>query len=1310
MASGSVYELKEEETPGTPLFLFDCTLGDGSVQSLSTHAVSWSGNIYQARVLDHNAFEFQNGTNDTVGSTASLRVLLADADAVMTQVDQTVGWKGAEVVVTFLFFDLAAATAASDSIVVFRGTADPVNQATETTLRLSFVNRLNLQRSYLPAVRIQRLCPWAFPGNSAQMEEAVSGGTAGVSSPFYECGYSAGLTGGVGNLNGSVPFTTCALSRSDCQLRGMFDQDSSGNVTCRFGGIEFVPPQIMVRSYGERGRHLSPVLDNLAVYNDCVPLVYGRGWYQPPIVFARNDGNLTRMEVLLSSGIIDGVDTVVVNDVEIPAGQPNINMTGTGWYNVVSTGTRNGAFDLDFVDNAGNPLGDPYGSMAYLSVVVPNQISDGTTLPEIDVLIRGLHLATYDTTGALLSTVFTNNPAWVLLDILQRAGWEATDLNIPSFAQAAAVCDVLIPATDLNGNPMTVARFQCNLIITWRRSVGDLVRGIGNNASILLTMGDNGLLQAVMQNTIANQQPTTPPPGSNSTETLDDGWPAYEFGDTVFSGIARRSDGSSSLTVSSLSLADTPNRFTVEFQDMLNEYQQDSLSVSDLDDVLLTGQEITVTLQALGIPNFSQAARVLTRELNKAVNGNTYVQFQTSVRAAGLKPGDIISLTYAREDWTRQPFRITSIAPGVNFRTAVISAQIHDDAWYSDTPTITQPAGRRQGSAGSGLPNPLSGTVINSDGSTDFGVTELQQALSDGTVSTLLTVSFVAPSKPTGSAAAIPLVSLSALVNTTAGTLPGGVTYYYAVSGVDANGGESVLSFIVTATIPAGTNTNTVTLQGLSLSSLTASCNVYRGVTSVTLRRIATGAALSATFSDPGLAGTTTPPPDQNYDHADFYWRMETQPTLQADQFSATTVGNSTLEMPVNEYAGLVVRITTGTGAGQEQIIASNTAQLITITAPWTVVPDATSHFAVSQAGYSLGGSTTSNQITFEVPTEPGSTVQICGRSANAYNEECSYQDSPVTRWQLGLGSGDLTDSDVPPAPVYGLAATGHGGLEVSGIGFATPTNTTTITSGSLTLYYWNELNGAAASQLAAALDATSGTCAPAAGGTFNLDDVLQIDAEILLVSLAPASDGTLTIARGVLSSTASAHTNGTAIYTLSRRTYVMPFPQGFFGSPSSGTYAYGVDLADARIAGAELFMTNKIGNGPVQNACYTSMTDEGLRTLSGGQFCFQVAGVVAVQNDAAPKVTVDTARSIGEVLATVNVAPSGGDLVVAVTQNETALCQVTIPNGSTVSNAVDGFGLPVLVAGATLNIDIVSVASGTDSMPGQDLTVTVTV
>ncbi len=78
------------------------------------------------------------------------------------------------------------------------------------------------------------------------------------------------------------------------------------NTTARFGGLEFVPAQILVRSFGEQASHLSPEVDNLALYNDFVPLVYGTAWYQPPIVFARNDGNLTHMEVLLGMGPIPG--------------------------------------------------------------------------------------------------------------------------------------------------------------------------------------------------------------------------------------------------------------------------------------------------------------------------------------------------------------------------------------------------------------------------------------------------------------------------------------------------------------------------------------------------------------------------------------------------------------------------------------------------------------------------------------------------------------------------------------------------------------------------------------------------------------------------------------------------------------------------------------------------------------------------------------------------------------------------------------------------------------------------------------------
>ncbi len=63
-------------------------------------------------------------------------------------------------------------------------------------------------------------------------------------------------------------------------------------------------------------------------------------------------------------------------------------------------------------------------------------------------------------------------------------------------------------------------------------------------------------------------------------------------------------------------------------------------------------------------------------------------------------------------------------------------------------------------------------------------------------------------------------------------------------------------------------------------------------------------------------------PPDPQFDHVDMYWRWELLPEAAAAIYSATTVGNPVLDLIVNTYRRLIVRITRGTGAGQEQIIA----------------------------------------------------------------------------------------------------------------------------------------------------------------------------------------------------------------------------------------------------------------------------------------------------------------------------------------------------------------------------------------------------
>lgn len=1304
MATISV--LKEMEVAGTPLFLFACTLPTGDVQYWSTHNVTFGGQQYLARVLKHNLFELKSSPDSASDGVSKVSITLANADAFLSSIERDVGWKGSQLTVTFLFFDLGSGVAASDTQVMFQGVANPPDESTESTLRLSFTNVLNLQRVYLPDIHIQRLCPWTFPATALERQQAVSGGSQGAFSPFYRCGYSPDQTGGVGNLNGAVPFDTCDYTRAECQQRGMFDTDNANNITRRFGGIEFLPPSIAVRSYGERGSHISLTLPNQALYNDFVPLVYGTGWYEPPVVFARNDGNLTHLEVLLGAGPINGVLAVVVNDTVIPVGISGTNMTATGWYNIVSLGGRNGSFNLDFTDANGNPLGDPYGSMAFMSVVVPNNISNGLALPELQVLVQGLTLARFDTSGNPLDTVFTNNPAWILLDAVLRGGWALSNLDLASFGVVAPSCDALVPTFDIYGNSTLVPRYQCNLLLTYRRSAGDVVRGVRNGSALYLTFGPTGLLQLNLEDTLALQQPAQLP-GSNSTEPLNGGWPAYEFGDNAFSGIARSASGASTVKVTSRATADSPNQYTVEFQDEFNEFQQDSLSLVSTDDLLLTGQTVTTSLTALGLPNFDQATGAAALQLYKSVYGNTSVEFETSVKGAGLKPGDLITLTYSREGFNRQPFRITKISPGVNFHTAVITAQIHDDTWYTATAGGNVASGQQPGSE-IGLPRPLVGGVFDSNGVEQFAISESSVESTDGSMTTTLSVGFMVPEQPAASQAGIPLVGLNPQINTSGGTIAGAQNLYYAVSAVDANGAEGGLSFTIMAAVPAATNTNQVTLVSLSFSSAANSFHVYRGTNPAELLRIAQNVTIANQFADTGLAPTLVGPPDYNYDHANFYWRMELQPEESVNLHSATTIGNSGLDMLPNEYNGATVRITQGTGAGQEQIVASNTPTTLTIAGQWGVVPDATSQFVVADSTFQFGASGSTSPVSFVVPNREGLTVEVSGRAANIFDEENAYALSPLTRWRITGATGSSVDTDVPGVPTFALFTAGQGTVEALSIGFTSLSNTTTISAGTLTLAYWDELQSPASITLTASVGTSDSSLSLSSAISAQAGDLVQVDSEVMLVQQAVSNSTSVPVVRGSDGSSVAAHTSPVAIYFLQKKTFIMPFPADFFGSPASGSYAFPVTIPDVRIAAAELFVTNSQGNSGVASQSFTNTTDLGLRTLSGGQLSFQIEGPLAIQTNAAPPLLMENAYSVRDVSALVQTAPTGSAISLEVTQNGLSYCALTIAIDATTSGPVDGFALGPLAANAQVGLNITSVTETSGTLPGSDLTVTI--
>ncbi len=1292
----TIHEIKRLATPDTPVILFDCELTTGAVERWSTHRVTVAGNEYDARVIKHDAFDIRSASDGGIDTASRLSVTFANADSVFSQIARLPGFKGAKLTARFVFVN-ENGVGVCDPLTIFRGVANAPDEISEAHARITFSNRMSMQRVLLPQVRIQRRCAWMFPGTTAQREEAVAGGGKDLYSPFYRCGYSAGQAGGVGNLNGGSPFVSCDYTRGNCVERGMFDKDSAQTSTKRFGGIEFVPSSILVKSYGEKGSHTSAPTENAGKYNDFVPLVYGTAWYRPAVIFARNDGNLTHLEVLLGMGQIQGVVKVVVNGFELPAGSAAQSPASTGWFNVVNYGGRNGAFNPDF--GGLNPEGDPYGSMAVASVVVPTRISDGASLPRIEVLVEGLKLPIFDLAGAQVNVSYTNNPAWVMLDVLRRSGWDLDEIDLVSFAATAEYCGELITTSDLNGNTVEVPRFQTNLVVRQRRSAADLVRGLRNSSALQLTYGAEGKVRLSPESALAVQQPTKPIT-SNSLAQIAGGWPAYEFGDgsNGFTDVIRRDNGAPSVKIWSRSTAECPNRYTVEFQDQFNGYQQDSLSLSDIDDTVAAGQEVSANLPALGIPNFNQAGRILRLFLDRSIRGNTYIQFETGLRSIGLAPGELITFTYAKEGLTRQLFRIVSVSPSLNLRSAAILAQWHEDSWYvgggGETSLL---GGGRQPVYEVNVPRPLLGTEFNADDTTRFGIEE--SIAGESTVS--LRVSYTAPGKPSAQPTAVPFVSLSPLVQSTGGTLKGGRTYYYAISAMDIDGNESSLSFTVRAVVPSGQDTNTVRLKDLSFAPSSTAFRVYRGDSPSSLFRIAGAEVVGSTYVDIGAAIQLASPPDQNYDHANVYWRAELQPPYNATLRTALSIGNASLGMLVNEYRGKVVRLESGRGAGQERTVVDNDATTLTLQSAWGTAPDAATQFSVSEAGWNLGAISFASPAVFSVPARTNATVQVTGLAANVHNKECALELSPVTRHQVG-GSGD---ADVPVAPGFGLFAAGDGTVEISGVAFTDTTNTHSILAATCVLHFWNELTGIPALSL---VD-------PAAVGSTELNfnsaqtlapgSLLQVGAELMLVQTSAGAAAT--VERAVYGTSEVAHPVGNSVFVLNRKLFIMPFARGFFGSAASGSYQHRVTLPNVRIAAAQMFVTNSFGNSETSAKRFTNTIDEGLRTYSGGQYSLQIEGRLAMQSDAAPKVTIDSARSVRDIFARVRTAPTGGVLQIRLTVDGSAFCLLEIADGETSSLTIDGLTVPYLASGSQLGIDILTVG-GAGSLPPSDLSVTV--
>jgi hypothetical protein len=272
----------------------------------------------------------------------------------------------------------------------------------------------------------------------------------------------------------------------------------------------------------------------------------------------------------------------------------------------------------------------------------------------------------------------------------------------------------------------------------------------------------------------------------------------------------------------------------------------------------------------------------------------------------------------------------------------------------------------------------------------------------------------------------------------------------------------------------------------------------------------------------------------------------------------------------------------------------------------------------------------------------------------------------------------------------------------VSGVSFASLTNTQTVSSGTLSLFYWSELQGVPTTLLSVAMAATDTTLTLTAAGMAQAGSIIQIDAEVIQVT-AIANNGTqYMVVRGMYGSTAAAHSAQVPVYQLSNLTVITPFPLEFFGSGYSGNWTFPILLPDVRIAAAQMFVTNQKGNGAIASISLTHTVDNGLRTLSGGQYSIQVDGFLSVDQSAAAPLVTDAAHSVRDVFAVLGTS-ADQPIQLQLNVNGTSYCQLTIPTGQLVSNSVDGATLPPLASGAQITLSVLAVGQ---TLPGSDLTV----
>lgn len=306
-----------------------------------------------------------------------------------------------------------------------------------------------------------------------------------------------------------------------------------------------------------------------------------------------------------------------------------------------------------------------YPAMAWLDMnfIVSNELNGN---PSVSAVVMGKKV--YDTRTK--RTEYSTNPAMCLRDFMlsKRYGlgrWiSADDLDEDSWNRAADYCDEEISFLDASGAIIKAKRFELNMVIDQKNNALDWLQEILANFQGYLTL-TNGKFKLHIE---------------SQTDI------SYKFND----------DNCSDLSVTPLSLNDTPNKYVVKIIDPRNNWATVACNVEDYADQKERQKIITKEVNLNGTTSQYQALRLARFYRDQNLACPLTLSWKTGINGMHLEPGDVVTISY-HGVFTELPVRITEIKQDDDGKFNITGRQYNDtiygDAlgggvhWYNYTDT-----------------------------------------------------------------------------------------------------------------------------------------------------------------------------------------------------------------------------------------------------------------------------------------------------------------------------------------------------------------------------------------------------------------------------------------------------------------------------------------------------------------------------------------------------------------------------------------------------------------------------------------------